>query len=377
MSNINTVHIPTEIFFGAGSINRFRLPAGRVLVVMGASFPVEAIKDHFAFVNTSETELAYMVKPEGEPCSSDIDSVFSGLPADLAAVVGVGGGSVMDFAKALSVLAGTGGGIADYEFGGRKMGEVLPLYLAPTTCGSGSEVSPYCVINNSETGRKFTLTHGGLRPVQAAIDPEFLRHLPGKARLATAIDAFTHCLEAVLSRQSNRVISPIAETGLKLGWNRLYQSVEKDPDTGLLADLAQLSLYGGISIAHSRTGLIHTMSVAFAEFCDMPHGLLNARLLRFALAHNMPGYDGLLKELFAVFSGENVDTDKEAYNRLTGWLDGLIGPGGLPSEHEIRERVPSIVKRMLQDGGLPGVSHGVINAESLTSLIESVADASG
>ena len=284
---------------------------------------------------------------------------------------------MLDFAKSLAILAGTGGLIADYEFGNRKIERVLPLYLAPTTCGSGSEVTPYSVINNSETGRKFTISHPALRAVQAAVDPEILQSLPEAVLLSTGLDAFTHCLEAVLTRVDSRLIRPVAEAGLTIGWQTLPQVAKTRLSLELLEDLAQLSLSGGISIAHSRTGLIHTMSVAFAEFCDLPHGLLNARLLPYALAHNLSGYGGLLKAVVQRFSGEPVASDKAAYQRLSDWLIGLIGSTPPAPGSEIHKRLDSIVRRMLQDSGLPGVSHGTIDAESLRSLVKGVADASG
>jgi len=370
------LHIPTQLDFGIGSIARFRLPAGPVLVLTGNSLDDETREYVVKSLATDKTDLILLRKPRGEPFSAQIDCVFSDLPRELVAVVGVGGGSVLDFAKAVAILAGSGGKIMDYEFGARKIGTVLPLYLAPTTCGSGSEVTPYCVINNSETGRKSTLNHPALRPVQAAVDPEFLRHLPGPVRLSTGLDAFTHCLEAVLTRAETRLIRPIAEAGLALGWQRIPQATHPEQSSEALVEMAQLSLYGGISIAHSRTGLIHTMSVAFAEFCDLPHGLLNARLLPYALAHNLSGYDGLLRALVQRFSGKTIDSDADALRTLTGWLASLIGAEPPAPGREIRKRLNAIVRRMLQDNGLPGVSHGIIDHKSLTSLIESVADAS-
>jgi alcohol dehydrogenase class IV len=239
-------------------------------------------------------------------------------------------------------------------------------------------VTPYAVINNSVTGRKFTLGHPSLRPVQAAIDPTLLRALPGPARLATALDAFIHCLEARLTRADAWLIWPLAEAGLELGWRLLPLAAATDPDDSLLAELARLSLYGGISIAHSRTGLIHTLSVAFASFCDLPHGLLNARLLPHALAHNLPGYDGLLAQVVGRCGGTPMADDAAALQRLTDWLGGLIGCQLPPaSGAAIRARQAALVARLLQDGGLPGVSHGTINEAALTALVARIADAAG
>jgi alcohol dehydrogenase class IV len=377
LASISHFQVATDVYFGRGSLARLSPPSGRVLLLKSASLSGKIVEDLIARWSRGGTNAIVVEKPAGEPFSDQVDAVFAGLPRDLVAVAGIGGGSLLDFAKALAILAATGGGIADYEFGKRKLERALPLYLAPTTCGSGSEVTPYSVLNNSKTGRKFTLNHPALRAVQAAVDPEMLRSLPGSVLLSTALDAFTHCMEALLTRTDPRLIRPIAEAGLTIGWRGLPRAVKTQPSLELLEDLAQLSLSGGISIAHSRTGLIHTMSVAFAEFCDLPHGLLNARLLPYALAHNLPGYGGQLKALVERCSGERVTSDKAAYERVSAWVASLIGSAPPASGVEIYTRLDSIVRRMLQDTGLPGVSHGVIDAQSLTSLVKRVADASG
>jgi alcohol dehydrogenase class IV len=375
--NISHLQVSSHVYFGAGSLFKLSPPPGKALLLKTPSLPRKSVETLLAQWSNSGTNTIVVDKPPGEPVSDRVDGLFACVPPDLVAVIGIGGGSALDFAKSLAILGAMGGFIADYEFGNRKIERVLPLYLAPTTCGSGSEVTPYCVINNGESGRKFTLNHPSLRAVQAAVDPQVLQSLPKDVLLATGLDAFIHCLEAVLTRADSRLIRPVAEAGLTIGWRTLPNVVKTRPSLEILEDLAQLSLSGGISIAHSRTGLIHTMSVAFARFCDLPHGLLNARLLPFALAQNLSSYQGLLKDVVQRFSSEPIDSDKAAYERLCEWLTKLIGSMPPASQTEILKQMDSVVRRMLQDSGLPGVSHMPINAESLRSLVRSVAHASG
>lgn len=368
-------HVPTRVSFGAGALMSLAPVAGPLLLVTSRSVLEETVNELVTRWSVNCADVVRIDKPAGEPTSIDVDKAFSGLPRGLATVVGIGGGSTLDFAKALALLAVCGGNITDFEFGERKVERALPLYLAPTTCGSGSEVTPYCVVTNSATGRKFTITHSALRPVQAAVDPELLLPLPVSIRLATALDAFIHCLEAVLTRADSQVIAPIAEAGLKIGWRRLAEAGSTKPSETLVVELAKMSLFGGICISHSRTGLIHTLTVAFAEFVDIPHGLLNAYLLPYALAHNLSGYHGLLAEVVVGFTGEPVTSDEVAYDWLISWLEALIGRQPPFSAATIRERQDRIVRRILQDQGLPAVSHGVIDVSSVNTLVGKIADA--
>ena len=369
------LNIPTRIMFGSNSLEELLPPVGTLLVLVSSSLPDPFVDSLIARWQVAGSDVFKLKKPPGEPMSTDIDQAFRNLPSIPAAVVGIGGGSVLDFAKALALLAGSGGNIADYEFGQRKIACVRPLLLAPTTCGSGSEVTPYAVINNSVTGRKFTLGHQALRPVQAAIDPGLLRVLPPEVRLATALDAFIHCLEARLTRADQRLIVPFADAGLALGWRLLPQAADETPNNETLDALAQMSLYGGLSIAHSRTGLIHTLSVAFATFCQLPHGLLNAYMLPHALAHNLPGYRGLLAETISLCSSQPVTGDMQALDRLVIWLQGLVEIKSPAPTAAILSRQQALVERVLQDAGLTSVSHGDISENAIVGLIRSIANA--
>ena len=371
------LHIPTQVCFGVGALAALEPPPGRILVLSSQSLSSVALEGMLERLEGDGTEVVLRHKPRGEPSSDEVDLVYGDLPKDLVAVVGIGGGSALDFAKALAILVANGGAIADYEFGQRRIERTVPLYLVPTTCGSGSEVTQYAVINNSKTGRKFTLAHPSLRATSAAVDPLLLSTLPRSLRLATALDAFTHCLEAVLTRNDARMIAPLAEAGLKIGWRRLADGAETEPTNESLADLARLSLYGGLSIAHSRTGLIHTLSVAFAPFCDAPHGLLNARLLPFALAHSLPGYGGLLAALLSRCTGVSVSDDVSALQRLQAWLEGIIGHEPPAPRSTILCRQASIVGRIMQDSGLGDVCHGPTNELALISLVRRIANAAG
>jgi len=364
-------NISTDIIFGNGTLANFQLPAGDLLFVSSASLDEVTFNSIENLFSHHDGSITRIIKPSGEPSSEDIDEVFSGLPK-FASVFSVGGGSTLDFAKSLALLGGSGGRIADYEFGDRVVSKVKPLYLVPTTCGTGSEVTPFAVINNSNTGRKFTLYHPDLRAAQAVIDPSLLVGLPDHIILPTALDAFSHCLEALLTRGNTQLIWPIAIHGLQIAWRQLKPESRARGGLDYFQELALLSLFGGIAIAHSRTGLIHTLSVAFAQYTKTPHGLLNSLLLPFAIRHNLEGYDGLLCRVVESTSGELLKDDHEAYEVLVSWLQDIVGddlrlPLSCMAEHK-----EALISRISQDKGLPAICHGDVSEAGLGRLLEEI-----
>lgn len=368
---LQNLNIPGELIFGPEAVADLQLPAGDVLFVRSGSLDVSVLAPLEKSLNDHRGTVIHCVKPAGEPFSNDIDEAFS-RTGSFASVIGVGGGSTLDFAKALALLGGSGGRICDYEFGKRSVRAVKPLYLAPTTAGTGSEVTPYCVINNSFTGRKFTLNHPSLRASKAAIDPTLLHVVPDDILLPTALDAFTHCLEALLTRAETQLIWPSAMKGLQIAWRRLHPDSRAKGGADYFSDLALMSLFGGVSIAHSRTGLIHTSSVAFAQYCKTTHGMLNGRLLPFVLRHCLGNYDGLLRRVVSEASGVSLMGDREAHDLLVDWLSHIIGDEVPLDPRVVAENKEELIYRMLQDNTLSLVSHGDVSHAGLNRLVEEI-----
>jgi alcohol dehydrogenase class IV len=188
--------------------------------------------------------------------------------------------------------------------------------------------------------------------------------------LAPALDAFTHCLEALLNKTgAAALIAPLALEGLRLAWKHVGAAADGNAD---LEALATLSVYGGTAIAHSRTGLIHTLSVALSPYYNAAHGILNAQVLPFALAQNLPGYGGRLAELVSSMTGSPHSTDAAALETISDWTCKFV-----PSLDPLAayDHEDFLVARLLQDGGLPAVSHGEITEPSLRRLVRRICHA--
>ena len=369
---IKDVGHSTHVFFGKNSEFKLELPKGKILLVTSPSIDSVFLKHFVSYYEDLGVTFVNADKSSGEPWSKDIDESFSKISGPISGVVGIGGGSVLDFAKALAILISNKGAITEFEFGDSEIKEVSPLWLIPTTCGSGSEVTQYCVINNSVTGRKFTLANDALKPKQTAINPEQLKFIPNYVRLETGLDAFIHCLEALLNFNREVKLDPISEEGIRIAYRALPKAAKGDSSIELLEQLATLSLYGGTSITYSRTGLIHTLSVAFAPFMKMSHGLLNANLLYYALKFSLPYYKGRLKNICSIMFGQNITSDEDALEKLLLWLETVIGKNEFFIEKSLNNEQENIVNRVLQDKGLSSVTYGDINKKLISEIVSRI-----
>jgi alcohol dehydrogenase class IV len=366
---LNDLNHKTDIFFGKKSEFKLQLPKGRILLVTSPSISSDFFERFVSYHEGLGVTFVNAEKSSGEPWSKDVDESFNRISGPISGVVGIGGGSVMDFAKALAILIPNKGAITDFEFGDREIKDVSPLWLLPTTCGSGSEVTQYCVINNSVTGRKFTLGHDSLKPIQASINHTLLKYIPKHVRLETGLDAFTHCLEALLNAKRNTLVDSISKEGLRIAFDILPKVLHEYPSDKFLEKLAVLSLYGGTSISYNRTGLIHTLSVALSKYFDMSHGLLNAFLLRYALTATLPHYDGHLKNIISTMFGQNFGSDKEALEKLLFWLDSILEKNKPIFKGSLAHAEIKIIDRLMQDKGLESVTYGGISEGLISELV--------
>jgi alcohol dehydrogenase class IV len=275
----------------------------------------------------------------------------------------------------LAILCATGGFIADYEFGHKCISRALPVVAVPTTCGSGSEVTPYAVINNSDTGRKFTLSHPCLLPQKALIDPVLLKNLPVAVFRSGVLDALIHSLEARLSCVQNVLIHPFAEASIATLLKH-FPVQGKPSSEQALHDYALASLYGGLSIAHARTGLIHTLSVAFARYVPLSHGLLNALMAPYVFNFNRGHYAGVCASLLARIWPDRVWSDETACDFLIHWFQERTADLSLADFDLSGVSVAALTDRVEQDKGLPLVNWRQYSRAELSSLIgEIISDA--
>ncbi|MDY7094420.1 MAG: iron-containing alcohol dehydrogenase [Acidobacteriota bacterium] len=198
----------------------------------------------------------------------------------LSPVIAVGGGSVLDAAKAAAMLATNGGHCADYEGAERFQESPLPFIALPTTCGTGSEVTWVSVISQPERRVKISIKGHRMFPDHALVDADFLRTLPAELVAWTALDALTHSLEAITGRLANPASEALATRSVELLLAYLPRAAaDIAGDDEAREAVMTASTLAGMAFGNSDVGAVHCLSETLGGGWDVPHGLANALLL--------------------------------------------------------------------------------------------------
>ncbi|KAB8142140.1 iron-containing alcohol dehydrogenase [Chloroflexia bacterium SDU3-3] len=264
-------------------------------------------------------------------------------------VVGLGGGSPLDTAKAMRILLTEGGQLRDYEGYNVLERALTPMIAIPTTGGTGSEVTPFAVIRDEEQQLKLTFSSPYLSPEVAILDPETTRELPPPITSATGMDALTHAIESFLSRESNPISEPLALQAIDLIANNLRAATFTPEDQFARGQLLIGSCIAGMAFSSSMLGVVHAMAHAVGGVFPVHHGTVNAILL----PHGMR------------FNSAVVPNRLVRVSRALG-----VNAGGRPEEHVIEDGIDA-VRALAQDCGLPMRLRSLeIPEEALPALAE-------
>ena len=266
-------------------------------------------------------------------------------------IIGFGGGSSIDLAKAVALMANHDGKLVDYsvnEGGIKKIKELAPMIAIPTTSGTGSEVSAGSVIIMND-GRKLILASDFLRPKVAICDPELTIGLPPLLTAGVGMDALTHCIEAILSPRIDPPAEAVGLDGVEkiIKKKSLLRSVEDGQDKDARWNMMMASTEGAMAFSKGL-GAVHSMSHALGadQNLRLHHGTLNAVLLPVVLRFNANHVDDKYSRI-ALAMGEREDAD------LANLIEKLNVEIGLPSslkEMGVRdEMIPELVEHAKHD----------------------------
>jgi alcohol dehydrogenase class IV len=283
---------PTDIRFGAGRAAELPdalagLGATNVFVVTGRSTARAAeLRAGLAERGIESTAFGVDGEPSIETCRAAVDLL---LQTGGDAVVGFGGGSALDVAKAVAVLATSRADPLDHLEvigAGRPITERgLPCVAVPTTAGTGSEVTRNSVLSGS--GVKASLRSPLMLPAIAIVDPDLLAGVPANTIAASGMDALAQVIEPLLSRRANPFTDALARDGIR----RSARSLRRAYVRGMIAgevrqDLAVTSLFGGLCLANAGLGAVHGLAAALGARLSAPHGAVCAATLAAAVAVN-------------------------------------------------------------------------------------------
>lgn len=274
------------------------------------------------------------------PDTASIDaagSAFRDSGADL--VVGMGGGSSLDTAKAVRLLAFEPlhePHIADYS---PYLGDAClpvpshlpPLIAIPSTAGTGSEATPWALVIDDKAKRKFGVGNAHTVPDVALVDPALTMGLPPDLTAATGMDALAHCIEAYVSTHQNPIVDPMILYGIELIGKSLRTATAQGQNHDARQDMMCASLIGGIAISSKWLGACHSLAHPLSGLANVPHGVAAALMLPHQMAYSLPGA-------------------LERYAQLGKALDPYGKSGSLRQQ---AEKAVETVRELILDLGLP------------------------
>ena len=248
-------------------------------------------------------------------------------------IIAIGGGSVIDAAKAMGVLVSNKYKNLSRFKGVLKVKKKLPYFIAvPTTAGTGSEASIASVVTNEETKDKFAISDGKLVPNVAILDDSLLKGLPSELVATTGMDAFTHAIESYMNHAGNKKSKEYAKKSLYLIKNHLYEFYSDRENDIARHNMLYASFYAAISFTRSYVGYVHALAHAIGGVYHKPHGYLIAILLPYVLeAYGKNAYKALAKASIEMGIGSNTASREENALSLISWIRDLNQKMGIPN----------------------------------------------
>lgn len=310
----------------------------------------------------------------GEPTDTMIENGVEMLKSSgCDFIIGIGGGSPLDSAKAIAAMAVNEGSIADYN-GKEITGEILPLAAIPTTAGTGSEATKFTVITDSEKGIKMLLKGDVLVPKLAIVDSSFTVGAPKSVTSATGLDALTHAVEAYTSRKAFSMTDTLAVSAVKRIMKYLPIAY-KEPDNSLAREQMSIAaLEAGICINNSSVTIVHGMSRPIGALFHVPHGMSNAMLLKECLSFAVSG----AHEKFANLGREtgvasDSDSDETAAEKFIDSLQNICDVCEIPTLEQYgidRDEYYSKISKMATDAVASGSPANTVKEVTVDDCIE-------
>ncbi|MCV7193049.1 iron-containing alcohol dehydrogenase [Mycolicibacterium brumae] len=201
-------------------------------------------------------------------------------------LIALGGGSVIDAAKGVAILAANGGDILDYAGVDKATAPIPPLVVLPSTSGSGADVSQFCIVTDTAHNTKITILGRALVPDISVIDPRLLTTMPEWLNAATGLDALTHGIEAFVSLGHNQLTDHHALRSVVMVTQNLVTTIERPQDMPPRVLMAQAALEAGLAFTNAILGAAHAMSHQVGGLLDLPHGVINGVLLPHVVRFN-------------------------------------------------------------------------------------------
>lgn len=353
-------HIPTRIIFSAGSIFQLKETVEKELkalipfLVTDKGIKESGIVDK---VLSQLGDISVFDEVEQNPKHLTINmagEIVRKLKPDL--IIGLGGGSSLDAAKAIALLAANTGSIEDYEGKGKYKVPPLPVLAIPTTCGTGSEVTWVSVVTHTERMFKMSIKGPQMFPAVALVDPDLLATLPPPLVASTGLDALTHAIEAYTVKPATFITDIFALEGLRNIFQSLEDSYEDIKGNKEARKRIMMgSMLAGMAFGNSDVGAVHCIAEAVGSLYDTPHGVANSIFLPYVMEFNLPVSSNRYAEI-ARLVGIDEEDNNAAAQKLIQKIKDLSRALSIPSFKEIgikKSQFPEIAQKSFQNNSNP------------------------
>lgn len=366
--NIFNFSVPQDITVGKGSLAKLpeiakKLGGSHAFIISGPHLAKMGLVEKAAdYLKTVDIKTDAFTEIEANPSVATVEKAtekFKESGADF--IVAFGGGSPMDVAKAVGVVAKYGGSITEYEGAHKVPGPIIPLIAIPTTAGTGSEVTAFSVITDHSRDYKLTVFSYELLPAYAILDAELITTAPASVAAACGIDAFIHAEEAYISTAASPFSDAMAEKAMALIGKNIRRFVANRGDMEAAEAMMVGSLFAGIAFSFARLGNVHAMSHPASAFFDVPHGVANAVLLPVVAEYNALADHGRYLTIYNDISPVPAYTDDFEPMMLVDAIHSLCADIGIPENLTIainqasktgevtREEIESKIEAMAVD----------------------------
>lgn len=383
---VANISFPRFLKLGPGSVESL----GEVLTDLNIERPL-LVTDAFMVSNGSADRLLKIVAAAGKKAAlfsetvpdPTTDSLQAGLDAltahDADSIIGFGGGSPMDTAKALAVLFKQGGVMRDFKAPRVYAGPALPIIAIPTTAGSGSEATQFTIITDVTTDEKMLCPGLSFLPIASIVDSDLTMSMPPRLTADTGVDALTHAIEAYVSKKANPISDGLALSAMKTIGEYLLRAYRDGSDREAREQMMHASTQAGMAFSNASVCLVHGMSRPIGAHFHVAHGLSNAMLLPAITAFSIPGardrYADCARQLGAADRG---DSDEAASHKLVDFIDTLCVDVEVPSprtfgidETRWEELIPLMADQALASGS-PSNNPVVPSAQEIVELYRKV-----
>jgi alcohol dehydrogenase len=321
---IQTFYCPTRVYTGVGSFARVadelaQLNATRLFIAVDrAVIDSPIMRQIRASLDTNGVAHVSFSDIEPDPSDTTVAAAFEQcLQHRATAILAVGGGSTIDVAKAVGILATNGGNIHDYEGIEKYKIAPLPLLALPTTAGTGSEVSGSCVITDTRRHLKMSIRHAAMNPARVAIlDPTALVTMPAHVAMHAGVDAFVHAFESFISKGASPVTDALDLRAIELIAGNIRAFVADRGDLKAGEAMLTGSALAGMAFGLTGLGNVHCLARFVGAFFSLSHGLSNAVCLPKVAAFNREAVIDRYARLAAILAPE-VHGDAETLSHAT------------------------------------------------------------